>query len=157
MEDAIEKYKHIKDTLDEFYSQGNVDEDFTNLVNMKGIDDDLKTTLILLHSNYKAESKEQKTLLYRTLYRLIDQNVEVFNKIAFLLEQQQKIKEAEKSGGGLFKLEAPHKIFIGVGMSILLFFILAWIDPHAFNIAFNALKEVVNLGGGSATPPTTGS
>lgn len=146
MLDAIEKYKQIKDSLDDIQSQGNNDEDFVKLVSMKGVDDELKETLILLHSNYKAETKEQKNILYRTLYRLIDQNTEVFIKINSLLEQQQKIKE---TSGGLFKMEALHKVLIAVVLTVISFFILAFIDPHAFNTAFGAMKDVVSLGAGS--------
>lgn len=154
MEKSIEEYKKIKDTLDEFNNAGNNDEDFMKIVQMKGVDEDLKETLILLHSNYKSEVKEQKNILYRTLYRLIDQNVEVFNKINNIFQQQQ-IEQAkrDKQGGGLIKTDTIHKILGAIVLTVIAFFLLALIDKHAFEVAFGALKEVFQMGGVTSAPP----
>ena len=153
MDKVLEDYKSIKNNLDDFNNQGGSDEDFVKLVSMNGVDDDLKQTLILLHSNYKAENKEQKTSIYKLLYKLIDQNIEVFNRINILIKEQEKeqIKNSNTNSGFL-KMEGAHKIFLIIIAAVLVFFVLAFIDKHAFEIAYNAIKDIVTLGGGAAQP-----
>lgn len=157
MEKAIENYKTLKRDLEDFQKQPSTDEDFVKLVSMKGVDDDLKETLILLHSNYKAENKEQKSQLTRLLYRLVDSNLDVFEKLSRGIRNQTSTVVATHTGGNvevsnkpkgtpLFQLGKVHTIILVVVMSVVAFFVLAMVDPEAFQLAMQAMKDIINLG-----------
>lgn len=157
MEKAIENYKTLKRDLEDFQKQPSTDEDFVKLVSMKGVDDDLKETLILLHSNYKAENKEQKSQLIRLLYRLVDSNLDVFEKLSRGIRNQTSTVVATPTGGNvevsskpkgtpLFQLGKVHTIILVVVMSVVAFFVLAMVDPEAFQLAMQAMKDIINLG-----------
>lgn len=157
MEKAIENYKTLKRDLEDFQKQPSTDEDFVKLVSMKGVDDDLKETLILLHSNYKAENKEQKSQLTRILYRLVDSNIDVFEKLSGRIRNQTSATMVTSTGGNvevsnqpngtpLFQLGKVHTIILVVVMSVVAFFVLAMVDPEAFQLAMQAIKDIINLG-----------
>ena len=157
MEKTLENYKTLKRDLEDFQKQPSTDEDFVKLVSMKGVDDDLKETLILLHSNYKAENKEQKSQLTRILYRLVDSNIDVFEKLSGVIRNQAPAVVAPSSGGNvevshhpngtpLFQLGKVHTIILVVVMSVVAFFVLAMVDPQAFQLAMQAIKDIINLG-----------
>ena len=157
MEKTIENYKTLKRDLEDFQKQPSTDEDFVKLVSMKGVDDDLKETLILLHSNYKAENKEQKSQLTRILYRLVDSNIDVFEKLSGRIRNQTSATMVTSTGGNvevsnqpngtpLFQLGKVHTIILVVVMSVVAFFVLAMVDPEAFQLAMQAIKDIINLG-----------
>lgn len=158
MDTLLEKYKSLKKDLEEFQMQSNGnDEDFVKLVSMKGVDDDLKETLILLHSNYKAENKEQKSHLFRMLYKLVDNNIEVFERINQNMKSGTVVVSPAEGGSfnnnpnnpstpSLFQLGKVHTIILVIVITVIAFFVLAVIDPDAFKLAMNAIKEIIHLG-----------
>lgn len=157
MDKVIDNYKTLKKDLEDFQRQSGSDEDFVKLVSLKGVDDDLKETLVLLHSNYKAENKEQKSQLTRMLYRLVDSNIEVFERIStnFRTQPQTAIiasggnevsVQQQPNGVPLFQLGKVHTIILVVVLSVVAFFVLAMVDPEAFQLAMQAIKDIINLG-----------
>lgn len=154
MEESLDKYRKIKDLLDEYYSDSTVDEDFNNLVRLDGIPDNVKTTLILLHSNYKAELKEQKNLIYRVLYRMVDGNVELFSSLTTGIKNTSKRTEEVNSN---LKLDMLYKLFIPIILSICLFFGMAWLNPHALELAVGAVHKTLTFGFGDPNANNNGT
>jgi len=81
MEDIHKDYAKIKDYLYEAHMQITMSADFHNLVKLKNVDDELRETLILLHSNYKAEFQAIKNHNFRVLLSVVDIQSTAFSKL----------------------------------------------------------------------------
>lgn len=133
----LTKLKELKAELMSFDNSNNNDQDFKNLLTMKDIDNDLKTSLILLHSNYKAELKELKSYVYKIMYSTVDKTESVLEDISGDISKCKK--------GGFFS-NATRNIAIIFGIIIIVFFLLfifAVINPDAFNNTANALTKII--------------
>ena len=81
MEDIHKDYAKIQDYLYEAHMQITMSADFHNLVKLKNVDDELRETLILLHSNYKAEFQAIKNHNFRVLLSVVDIQSTAFSKL----------------------------------------------------------------------------
>lgn len=81
MENISEDYSKIKDYLYEAHMQVTAGSEFNSLVKLKNVDPELRETLILLHSNYKAEFQAIKNHNFRVLLSVVDTQSAAFNKI----------------------------------------------------------------------------
>lgn len=158
---TLKEYKDTKEELHSFYNMNNNDEDFKKLIELDGLPAELKRILILMHSNYKAELKEQKSFNYRIILRILDANeltaIKLYNIVNEYVEKMNKEKKR------ILDLDKAHKY----GKSLLLFitiifiisFLFAHFNPHAFNQISVFTKDIVHMiiGGGKNTniaPPT---
>jgi hypothetical protein len=81
MEEIKKNLKKLKDDIYNLHNETN-NEDFTNLVKLSSdMELELYETLILLHSNYKSELQEIKKYQIRTLNKIIDNDIEIINKL----------------------------------------------------------------------------
>jgi len=139
---------NIKDKLislkDEFYNiqLDNNDNDFIKLVKLKDVSDELYETLILIHSNYKAEIQSVKTNNYRMLTKLIDTNIDLLNRY------KEIINELRPKNDNKISFITPKNIALILG-SVSLFIVSIWtlftINPDAAKFTSELLKTITNI------------
>ncbi len=95
MEKIVDELKEIKQTIFiNFFEQSNTNNNaFNKLIVLQNLDDDLKETLILLHSNYITELEVIKKVNYKALDRLVTNNIEAYHFISDKDEQLAKLLE----------------------------------------------------------------
>lgn len=156
MENSVDKhlleYKKLKDELLNIDKSTTEDQDFLNLVTNNNIEPDLRNLLILLHSNYKTELKDLKSLSYKILYRLVDENHIVLNKmndeIKILKKENELLKSTEEQG--VLKMKNMKHIVRGIltllAVIVSLFF-MAVINPDAYNLVLESIKDILSFTG----------
>lgn len=151
MFEVLKEYKNIKEELHSFYNNNNSDEDFKKLVELDGLQPELKRILILMHSNYKAELKEQKAFNYRLILRMLD--TEEITAISFynaLKEHEAKIKKDEKR---ILDLDKTYKYGKSLLLFVVIIFVMGFLFAHFNSDAFNQItmfiKDIVSMITGS--------
>lgn len=139
IEKMLQEYKTIKDELNDTY-RNKPDSEFLKLVSVKGIDEELKETLILLHGNYNTELTSYRENAYRLLYRIIDENELI------LKSMHKELNEAEKR---LEESAAKHKkgkwniwSLWGVVLIVPFLTLFAHFFPSGFDKTIGSLEVV---------------
>lgn len=91
MEKIVDDLKSIKETIfNNFFDQSNNANNsaFNKLIVLQNLDDDLKETLILLHSNYITELEVIKKVNYKALDQLVTNNLEAYR---FIFEKDDQL------------------------------------------------------------------
>lgn len=152
MEKIKDEYRKLKEEIHNLQSPDS-DKDFVKLVSLKEIDPELKETLILLHSNYKTELNELKSLMVRTASKLIDQDIELVSNIRDFYVKEGDAKTAkEKLTSNLLELNSIQKTAIGIIMVMVVFWVLNLLSPSSFEGAANVFKSIF-----SSTPVSASS
>ncbi len=81
MENIKQDLNKIKDYLYESHLEVTMSKDFDSLIKLKNVNDELRETLILLHSNYKAEFQAIKNHNFRVLLSIVDTQATAFDKV----------------------------------------------------------------------------
>lgn len=141
MERILKDYEQLKQYLEDLQSSVTDDKDFVKLVQLKGVDEDMKETLILLHSNYKTELKSHQDVVQRTLTKVVD------NQINLVSSLQKNDNELKATNSNVIHYVNLVKTFIfGVIILVVVFFGLAAFNSDAFKTAFSATKDILNVG-----------
>lgn len=150
------EFKKLKDEMYDYKEQDD-NSDFIKLLQIKDVSDDLKETLILLHSNYTTEIREIRNHYCRLFNKLVDRDIEMLELILKMLDNGGiptnkqtnndsaggKFSTIRKAGGYLEQLPKMwlYIVIIIVSMSILHHFI-----PESFERAVKLFKNVFTLG-----------
>lgn len=133
----------LKDELYKEYSDRH-DEDFVKLVKLRDIDDDLYETLILIHSNYKAEFTTLKSTQVRTVSKIIDTNIDILYLYKDIMDDLRK--EIGKKKQPLITIKTTA---YGLGAVIIFLGGLMLLFTHnesAARFAVDALKSLLICG-----------
>ena len=138
MQEMLKNYSELKDEIHHLGSQKS-DNDFVKLVTLKNEDDELKETLILLHTNYKNEIQELKASQIKINSKLIDQNILLIHKLEKLIEiNQEKDAETQRT----FKIHSIERVLAIILFIIFCFWTMATINNDAFHGSIGALDKV---------------
>lgn len=138
MKELLDKYSGLKDEIHALGTQKS-DNDFVKLVTIRNEDEELKETLILLHTNYKNEIQELKSNQIKILNKLIDRDIELIHKLEDLIEvnKNNNIKTQRT-----FKIHSIERLLAVIIFVIFVFWIMATINGDAFNKSIGALDQV---------------
>ena len=144
IDEMLETYKNIKEEINniQYVKQ---DNDFLSLVNLKGVDDDLKQYLILLHSNYSTEIKEIRSNANKILYKMVDESEYMLRAMHTRMKKAEE--HIEKNAG---KATKQSRALITLGAIMVVFvaaFSMASFDPQAFDKTVGSIKHIVSLSG----------
>lgn len=144
MEKIVNDMKDIKESLFEsFFDQNNNANNsaFNKLLVLKNLDEDLKETLVLLHSNYIAELETIKKFNYKALDQILSNNLEAYHLIAAKDNQlSQLFEDLEKKQP---KLNTTRVItFVIVIASIAGFLGFMW---YLFSVDKQAGQMIMDL------------
>lgn len=138
MKDILEKYAELKDEIHTHGSQKS-DEDFIKLVTLKNEDDELKETLILLHTNYKNEIQDLRSNRIKVLNKLIDLNVALIHKLEDLVEEGEKSNAKTQR---TFKIHNIERLLLVIVFVIFAFWTMSTINGDAFQGSIGAIDRV---------------
>lgn len=138
MKDILEKYAELKDEI-HAQDSNKSDEDFVKLVKIKNEDDDLKETLILLHTNYKNDIQELRNSRIKVFNKLIDNNVALIHKLQDLVEEGQKSNAKTQR---TFKIHNIERLLLVIVFVIFAFWTMATINGDAFQGSIGAIDTV---------------
>lgn len=85
MDKVVENLKVIKSGIFESYFEQNNNTNnnaFNKLLVLQNMDENLKETLVLLHSNYIAELESIKKYNYKAIDKILDNNLEAYHIIS---------------------------------------------------------------------------
>ena len=163
MHKALNTYKELKQRLINntiIIGKNKSDEDYMRLLKLKDISSDVKETLLLLHSNYRAELKELQTEINTITLNHIDNTIDVVTELHARVDAlETKLKEYEEKDNkdmilGIISVTTLQKLGYLVGGLIVLFFILYVIEKEALDAIYNYIKDllgVVGLGKSNTT------
>lgn len=143
MEKIVDELKEIKLTIfNNFFDQSNTNNAaFNKLILLQNLDDDLKETLILLHSNYVTELEVIKKVNYKALDQLVTNNIEAYHFISEKDDQLSRLVESISTKKP--RLSLPRVVtFIGVLFSLACFFGFMW---YLFKVDKESGKMVIEL------------
>lgn len=128
MEKIVDDLKSIKETIfNNFFDQNNNvnSTSFNKLIVLQNLDDDLKETLILLHSNYITELEVIKKVNYKALDQLVTNNLEAYH---FIVEKDTQLANlVDNLSKKQPKLSTPRVVtFVVVIFSFMVFFGFMW-------------------------------
>lgn len=116
MQNIRNELKQIKESLHDDDSRN--DEDFQKLVRLSSnIDDELFETLILIHSNYKADLQSLRNKHIRSLVKVIDNNIDMVGVIKEYIDNKQATKS---------KPSTSSKVIIIMAGAMLLLMLIPW-------------------------------
>lgn len=135
----------IKEYLYEAHLEVTMHTDFDHLVKLKSVNDELRETLILLHSNYKAEFQAIKNHNFRVLLNIVDTQANSFDKVIHKQDELSKILE------DMIKAKSGKKISIGkvIGLLasittfIVIVFYLFTSDKEAGKMVIDLVKSLI--------------
>ena len=134
----------IKNYLYEAHLEVTMHTDFDGLVKLKSIDDELRETLILLHSNYKAEFQAIKNHNFRVLLNMVDVQHGAFEKLVRQQSEANKVLgtlvNPKKSGFSVLKIVIPLLTIAGF---IVLVFYLFNSDKEAGKMVIELIKTLM--------------
>lgn len=149
MEKIVDELKEIKQTIFiNFFEQSNTNNNaFNKLIVLQNLDDDLKETLILLHSNYITELEVIKKVNYKALDRLVTNNIEAYHFISDKDEQLAKLVETLNNKKP--RLSTPRVVtFILVLFSFACFFGFMWylfkVDKESGQMLIELIKILLD-------------
>lgn len=133
--------QNLQKIKDEIYDISNdrVDDDFIKLVKIKDINDELYETLILIHSNYKAEMQAVKTNQIRLISKIVDQNLET---LVHMQKTLTEIDNLKKTKGGVFNAKNIALVLLSVASFILFLWFLFSIDGDVTGSVVDTVKAV---------------
>lgn len=149
------EFKKLKDEIFDYKEQDD-NQDFIKLLQIKDVSDDLKETLILLHSNYTTEIRETRNHYCRLFNKIVDRDIELLELVVKMLENNLNKNDNSsehgiigKIGGaggiGHYLTHLPRiwmfMILVIVGMSVLHHFI-----PESFERSVKLFKNVFSFG-----------
>lgn len=154
-----EEIKNLKDEIYNYKEQDD-NQDLVKLIQLKNVSDDLKETLILLHSNYTTELRETRNHYCRLFNKMIDKNIETLELILKILNNENislsldndnncKIKTDNKTDniGGVFRyITQLPKMWIWMVAVIASLTVLHSIAPNSFDNAVGLFKSVFSFG-----------
>lgn len=85
MDKVVSDLKLIKATIfDSYFDQNNNGDNraFNKLLVLQNLDEGLKETLVLLHSNYMAELETIKRYNYKALDKILDNNLDAYHAMS---------------------------------------------------------------------------
>ena len=148
LNDIKDGYRKLKDEVYEFKGQDD-NQDFVKLVQLKDIPDELKETLILLHSNYSSEIREVRFYYTKLINKVIDKDLEA---VEYFKNELDKIKTvttpAPSNGifGFLQHLDKLQKIWITTTIIVVILFLIEFINPGSLEKVTTAFKEIFGFG-----------
>jgi len=122
-------------------TENTVDSDFTRLIKIKDIDDELFETLILIHSNYKNEMQSVKRLNSNTITKLIDLQIDMLTHYKLVLADVDNLK----NGSVKNQLLTPKNIVIvltTLGIFISGIWVLFAINPAAGDAVVKVITSI---------------
>lgn len=133
--------QNLQKIKDEIYDISNdrVDDDFIKLVKIKDINDELYETLILIHSNYKAEMQAVKTNQIRLISKMVDQILET---LVHMQKTLTEIDNLKKTKGGVFNAKNIALVLLSVASFILFLWFLFSIDGDVTGSVVDTVKAV---------------
>mgnify|MGYP007043493296 CR=1 FL=1 len=133
--------QNLQKIKDEIYDISNdrVDDDFIKLVKIKDINDELYETLILIHSNYKAEMQAVKTNQIRLISKIVDQNLE---SLVHMQKTLTEIDNLKKTKGSVFNAKNIALVLLSVASFILFLWFLFSIDGDVTGSVVDTVKAV---------------
>lgn len=138
MDSITESLNKLKDDIYLLSTDG-VDDDFIKLVKIRNIDSDLHETLILIHSNYKAEMQALKTSQIRSLTKVIDKDIELLYHTKSMLVDIEQLK---KGKGSFFSFKNMAITFGSISLFIFFIWTLIKIDPAAGDNVTSIVKAI---------------
>lgn len=154
-------YDQLKDEIFEHKIQDD-NNDFIKLLQLKEISDELKETLILLHSNYSTEIKDAQSHYIKLLIKTIDRNVDLLehlnselNRIENLVEKLGQTetapiaKDNADNDGWIDKLthlNKIHKTWILILFTVICLVALNEYSPDGLDKAINIFKSIFSFG-----------
>lgn len=156
MKRNLDKYKDLKNSLiNNTLNMGKnkTDQDYMRLLKLTSIEPEVKETLLLLHSNYKAELKELQTELNTITLKHLDNSIDVVEELHKRIDTiDTKLDNLigdnkNKMILGIISIDVLQKIFFIIGGMMLLFFILYVIDKEAFLAVYNHIRDLFGIVG----------
>ena len=149
MEKVNDKYKRIRDSIIDGYSNRRSDDETTKLLQaaLKKGDSELVEILITLHNNYKSDISELKSTNRDLLLKLIDTNLMLTEDIE---KNRKSIENVETSIGGIIGgISKAHGSFTnlqktmitGVVCIAFLALLASW-APNAVKISGDVIRSV---------------
>lgn len=126
--DNIEKRLLVlKDEIYDSHIENDNTDDFTRLVQLKDVTDEVFETLILLHSNYKSSMQTMKFSQIVTLNKLIDANIEMLSSLKKNVNEG-KMTKANRNG---FFNNFPDsgKLIISIGLLMVMLVGIHYVNP----------------------------
>lgn len=132
---------NLQKIKEEVYDLSNdrTDDDFIKLVKIKNINDELYETLVLMHSNYKAELHGVKNGQIRYVSKLVDENLEILMHLQKTLVEIDNLK---KTKGGIFNAKNISLVLLSVASFILFLWFLFSVDAGVTGSVVDTIKVV---------------
>lgn len=148
--DNIEHYKktlkELKDELYTIYFLDRTKEDYDKLMQLKNMDEALYEALLVLYGSYITSYKDVNTCTFKSLNKLIDNQIELANHIE-KLELKQKEQEAKK--GSWLTPTNITKLLVPVIAMVFALWIMVLIDDKAFAQASGFFSSLIGLNKGA--------
>lgn len=152
----IEELKMLKDELHTIYTNDNDKDDIHQLLKIKkigdGIDEDLFEALILIHSNRVSEMQALRLHQFKTLTKLIDNNIIVYGNIEDKIEKIFIEKKKTVNKNSFFRVMILWSILAGIGLFIFVLWYMFKEDPvageNATGFFKTILKDIFNFSNG---------
>ena len=142
MLEILKEYNNLKDEIDAFYHTNEHDKDYLKLIDLEDVPQKLKNTLILIHSNYKSELREQKSFNYRLMRKMLD--IEQLTALHIQNRFNKDERTAKKHKDRLDKVYKYVKtIAFVIFAGFICSFVFAWLDIDAFNSAATFIRDIV--------------
>lgn len=145
MENIKQDLNKIKDYLYESHLEVTMSKDFDSLIKLKNVNDELRETLILLHSNYKAEFQAIKNHNFRVLLSILDSQATAFDKvIAKQLEMSNILDSVIKSKTSkTISVVKILTLLAGIASFIIVIFYLFNSDKETGQMVIDLMKSLV--------------
>lgn len=135
----------IKDYLYETHLEITMSKDFDNLIKLKSVNDELRETLILLHSNYKAEFQAIKNHNFRVLLSIVDTQAIAFDKVITKQAEMSKIIDdvVKTKKGKTINVVKILTLLAGIASFIVVIFFLFTSDKEAGQMVIDLVKSLI--------------
>lgn len=144
-----EQKKQLNEIKNEIYNIYFIDKhagSYQKLIELDNVSKQLHETLLMVHSNYITDRKEQNLATFKIVNKLIDTCLEMCKHLERLEEEKAK-KEKEGPMGWLTTANIV-KLAVPVVGIVFMFWLMSFISPDAFKSATGFFSNLIGLGTG---------
>jgi hypothetical protein len=142
MDNVEKRLLALKDEIYDTHIENDNNDDFTRLVQLKDVTDEVFETLILLHSNYKSSMQTMKFSQIVTLNKLIDANIEMLSSLKKNVNSEAAPVVVKPSKGFFSDFPDSGKIIISIGILIVILVGIHYINPTLTKEILDMIRSI---------------
>jgi hypothetical protein len=142
MDNVEKRLLALKDEIYDTHIENDNNDDFTRLVQLKDVTDEVFETLILLHSNYKSSMQTMKFSQIVTLNKLIDANIEVLSSLKKNVNSEAAPVVVKPSKGFFSDFPDSGKLIISIGILMVMLVGIHYVNPTLTKEILDIIRSI---------------